>query len=77
MSDWRQDFEAWWRSHRDQATFCGNPNPRGIAKLAYRAGMQAFREHVEPRCPECGYTEADAKLHGDHHLCPGTIPAAN
>lgn len=25
----------------------------------------------EPRrCPSCGYTEADKRLHLDHHLCP-------
>jgi ribosomal protein L32 len=24
-------------------------------------------------CPECGYTEADAVLHGDHWRCSGTI----
>jgi len=28
-----------------------------------------------PRCPECGYTEQDAKIHGDHHLCKGKIPS--
>jgi hypothetical protein len=27
-----------------------------------------------PRCPECGYTECDAKYWGDHHLCKGEIP---
>ena len=27
----------------------------------------------EPQCDECGYTEADAKLHGDHYLC-GSVP---
>ncbi len=26
------------------------------------------------RCPSCGYTKEDAALHGDHHLCKGTIP---
>ena len=25
----------------------------------------------ERRCPDCGYTQADKMLHGDHHLCPG------
>ena len=28
----------------------------------------------EPRCPDCGYTVEDAKLHGDHHLCSGAVP---
>lgn len=27
-----------------------------------------------PHCAECGYTEHDARFHGDHHLCPGVIP---
>lgn len=31
----------------------------------------------EPRCPKCGYTQADANYHGDHHLCSGTIPAVH
>jgi len=25
-------------------------------------------------CPECGYTEEDALIHWDHHLCKGKIP---
>lgn len=26
---------------------------------------------AEPRrCPSCGYTQADKRLHLDHHLCP-------
>ncbi len=33
-----------------------------------------FEVRDEPRCPECGYTQADASLHGDHHLCRGKIP---
>ena len=28
-----------------------------------------------PRCPHCGYTDRDAALHGDHHLCGGKLPA--
>lgn len=28
-----------------------------------------------PRCPHCGYTEEDAKVHGDHHLCKGRADA--
>ena len=27
-----------------------------------------------PSCDRCGYTEEDQHIHGDHHLCPGTIP---
>lgn len=27
----------------------------------------------ELRCPSCGYTEADCRLHRDHHLC-GSFP---
>ena len=26
------------------------------------------------RCPECGYSQEDADLHGDHGLCLGKIP---
>jgi transposase len=22
------------------------------------------------RCPVCGYTAEDKRVHGDHHLCP-------
>lgn len=25
-------------------------------------------------CKVCGYTKEDALIHGDHHLCKGTIP---
>jgi len=27
-------------------------------------------EREPRRCPGCGYTEADKRLHLDHHLCP-------
>lgn len=27
------------------------------------------------RCPTCGYTEEDKRIHGDHHLCPGDARA--
>lgn len=29
------------------------------------------------RCPHCGYSAEDAKLHGDHSLCGGVIPTAD
>jgi hypothetical protein len=29
-----------------------------------------FAHTAGVHCPECGYTEADKRLHGDHHLCP-------
>lgn len=29
-----------------------------------------------PRCPECGYTEHDARFEMDHIYCRGTIPPA-
>ncbi len=29
---------------------------------------------ANPCCLVCGYTETDARLHSDHHLCSGTIP---
>lgn len=28
----------------------------------------------ELRCPDCGYSQEDADIHGDHHLCIGKIP---
>jgi hypothetical protein len=28
-------------------------------------------EKDESRCPHCGYTEKDKRIHGDHHLCTG------
>ncbi len=28
-----------------------------------------------PHCPECGYTEEDARIHADHRLCGGKIPS--
>lgn len=29
------------------------------------------REVLGQQCPDCGYTEDDARLHADHRLCPG------
>lgn len=29
---------------------------------------------VEPRCPDCGYSQRDAAFHMDHKLCPGKRP---
>lgn len=32
--------------------------------------VDAFNEAAgAARCPECGYTQQDCLLHGDHHLC--------
>lgn len=28
----------------------------------------------ELSCPVCNYTEWDARIHMDHHLCEGDIP---
>ena len=36
--------------------------------------ISAAEADNELRCSDCGYTEEDAKLHGDHHLCAGAIP---
>ncbi len=30
---------------------------------------EAFEVQPELRCPACGYTFEDAKLHGDHRVC--------
>lgn len=37
---------------------------------AHRIWLEV-KEKVEAnwRCPECGYTEEDKRIHGDHHLC--------
>ncbi len=29
------------------------------------------QQDQETRCPECGYTEDDARQNMDHRLCPG------
>jgi len=26
------------------------------------------------RCPDCGYTQEDAEIHGDHYLCKNKAP---
>ena len=31
----------------------------------------------EARCPECGYSAEDARIHGDHKLCKGKLPNAS
>ena len=36
--------------------------------------MRKAMDSSEPRCPICGYSEADAAYHLDHHLCRGEIP---
>ena len=40
MSDWRQDFEAWWREHKNTFSTTGH---RGIALAGFRAGMLAIK----------------------------------
>ena len=40
MSDWQQDFEVWWREHKN--TFATTSH-RDIAKASFQAGMSAMK----------------------------------
>lgn len=35
---------------------------------------QGRNEALVMRCPNCGYTQQDAELHADHHLCRNQNP---
>lgn len=35
-----------------------------------QSALTEYLAAQDGRCPDCGYTEEDKRLHGDHHLCP-------
>lgn len=58
------------------------PHPNGPIQMGDDADIEAVRGLLAdagelpetPRCPDCGYTEEDAREYGDHGLCGGKIP---
>ena len=49
---------------------CADIVLHGAALRAAPAGEEEGAGVASGHCPRCGYTEADKRLHMDHHLCP-------
>lgn len=45
------------------------PEAIELGKLAEAYQAEQEKENKPYRCPECGYTEEDARIHMDHHIC--------
>lgn len=67
LADLREGVRAgkWvgWRLLSVEREVLGNDEQQSSC-----SGMDSKSEEAV-RCPECGYTEEDARIHGDHHLC--------
>ena len=48
-------------------------NAHGMSVFDACCADRELPDQLRKRCPDCGYTEDDARLHGDHHRC-GNFP---
>lgn len=76
-------LECWHNGGRCYTVYVGGQLAAAVASAQgwfrkWSGGEGKLSRELEdmmtPRCPECGYSATDALLHGDHHLCNGTIP---
>ena len=49
-----------------------SPSPAGATAELCQYCEELLVNHK--RCPNCGYSQCDAMMHGDHYLCKGKIP---
>jgi hypothetical protein len=60
-------------SHKDAAMAAFSVLSTEICTVQ-RAGDDVVYSYKRPRCPKCGYSQADQDMHMDHRLCNGVIP---